>query len=93
MEGSGKKEPLLPYPIPDYSFQCIGVDIFHIAGKNYMLVVDYLSKWLVVEPLHNAMSSKAVKQILKEVFADFGTPEQMITDFASQFVPRLDRFC
>ena len=44
-----------------------------------MLVVDYPSKWPVVKPLH-----KTVKQILKEVFADFGTPKQIITDV--QFV-------
>ena len=84
MERSGKKEPLLPYPIPDYPFQCIGVDIFHIAGNNYMLVVDYLSKWPVVKTLQNAMSTKAVKQVRKEVFADF----------ASQFVcAEFSEFC
>lgn len=85
-EREGKKEPLMPFPVPEYPFQCLGADIFHVNGQNFLMLVDYLSKWPVVKCLHSSMTSRAVIQAMKEVFADFGTPEKIVSDFGSQFV-------
>lgn len=50
------------------------------------MVVNYLSKWSVVKALHSVMSARVVTQAFREVFADFGIPERIITDCGSRFV-------
>lgn len=40
------KEPLIPYSVPKYTFENIGIDILQFAGKNYLVLVDYFSKWI-----------------------------------------------
>ena len=39
---TAKSEPLIPTPVPDYLFQKLGMDLFHLKGKDYFLIVDYL---------------------------------------------------
>ena len=44
VERKQPKEPLIPHPVPPYPFHTIGVDLFHLQDKDYLLGVDYLSK-------------------------------------------------
>jgi len=85
VERKQPKEPLIPYPVPPFPFHTIGMDLFHLLGKDYLLVVDYLTKWPVVKSLPSDTTSKSITQCLKEVFADFGRPEVVISDNGPQF--------
>ena len=85
-ERDGKKEPLMPFPVPDYPFQCVGTDIFHMGGQNFLMIVDYMSRWLVVKQLYSAISARNVIRVMNEVFADFGMPETIVSDCGSQFL-------
>jgi hypothetical protein len=38
-------EPLLPHPVPSYPWEKIGADIFTFNRRDYLLVVDYFSKF------------------------------------------------
>jgi len=38
-------EPLAPHPVPVYAYQKVGADIFTLHGKDYLLIVDYFSKF------------------------------------------------
>ena len=79
-EGSQKKEPLIPFPIPNTPFEMVGVDLFHLNGSNYLLLVDYLSKWPVVKHLPKSTSSGVVIKCLREIFADFGQADVIVSD-------------
>jgi hypothetical protein len=89
-----KKEPMLPMPVPQYPFQVIGIDLFTFENEEYLMVVDYLSKWPIVKQLSQGTTSMKIIGVLKEVFSDFGLPERIISDNGPQLVStEFHRFC
>lgn len=84
-EGETLKEPLIPVTVPHHPFEVVGVDLFMIEGENFLMIVDYLTKWPVVKPLKQATSCRSVITALMSTFSEFGTPRQLISDNASQF--------
>ena len=43
-------------------------DVFHFNGSDYLLIVDYMSKFLIICQL--SQTSKAVVEQMKSVFAE-----------------------
>lgn len=39
------KEPMAITDLPDEPWQKVGTDLFNLDGKNYLLVIDYLSNY------------------------------------------------
>jgi hypothetical protein len=76
---SNKKEPLLNHDIPPLPFNKIAADIAEFQGKNYLVVVDFYSRWLEVYETSNKTSSIIIKK-LKDIFSRFGIPQTMIAD-------------
>lgn len=72
-------EPLLPHPVPDRPWQKVGVDIFSFKQKDYILVVDYYSKYPEISRLSDKTASTVIMH-LKEIFARHGIPEQLFSD-------------
>ena len=73
------KEPLKPHPIPDLPWQKVGADIFTLGGKDYLLVVDYLSKYPEVVELEDKTAATIIHK-MKEVFGRQGRPEELMSD-------------
>ena len=73
------KETLKPHDVPEYPWQKVASDIFTMEGRNYVLVVDYLSKFVEVALLNNMKSSELITH-LKSIFSRHGIPEVMVTD-------------
>ncbi|CAI6357006.1 unnamed protein product [Macrosiphum euphorbiae] len=73
------KEPLKSHSIPDYPFQKIGIDIAEINGCNYLVAMDYYSRWLEVLKLKNK-TSESVIEVLKIVFSRLGVPREIVAD-------------
>ena len=69
---------LIPDEMPSYPFQMLDTDLFCVEEENYIMVVDYLTKWPVVKSLKQAMSSRSVKQALQEVCADWATADKIV---------------
>jgi hypothetical protein len=85
-ERTQSKEPLIPFAVPETPFQCVGVDLFCLDGVDYLLLVDYLTKWPVVKTLSRVgTTSKAVIQCIREIFADFGLADTIVSDNGPQF--------
>lgn len=48
---NNSKESLHPHDIPNQPWEKIGTDIFHYKGNNYIIVVDYFSKYVEISLL------------------------------------------
>lgn len=78
------QEPTLHHSIPPTPWWKLGTDMFHINNKNYLIIVDYFSKYPIVSEL-GTLSSKRVVDTLKTTFALFGVPKELISDNGPQF--------
>ena len=39
------KEPLIPSTLPDYPWQQVAADLFQLKGSEYLVIVDYFSRY------------------------------------------------
>lgn len=82
------KEPLHPHSVPEKPWQKIGVDLFTFDQQEYLILVDYYSKFIEVEWLKSDTRSATVVTHLKSQFARHGIPETVISDNGPQFSSR-----
>ena len=64
-------EPLIPTQIPNLPFNQVTVDLFEFESKQYILVVDYYSKFIEVRELKD-MRSHTTIDALKSIFSTHG---------------------
>ncbi|XP_022808398.1 uncharacterized protein K02A2.6-like [Stylophora pistillata] len=76
---SNQREPLIPQEVPERAWATVAADIFYYKGKDYLLVVDYLSKYPEVARL-SCKNSETVILAVKDKFASHGIPERLIAD-------------
>ncbi|CAI5678504.1 unnamed protein product [Oreochromis niloticus] len=81
------KEPLIPYQIPDRPWQAVASDLFTWRGQDYLVVVDYYSRYFEVERLFSTTAGSVIKK-LKAIFARHGIPEKLISDNGPQYSSR-----
>ena len=74
-----QKEPLMSYPAPSRPWQKVGVDIFTIADRHYLVTVDFLSGYFEIDRLHS-MTVADIIYCLKQHFARHGLPEEVVSD-------------
>ena len=82
-----RKEPMIPAQLPDYPWQKIGTDLFHLKGVTYLVVVDYFSRYPEVQKLSNT-TSHGITAVLKTIFSRFGIPETVVSDNGPQYSSR-----
>jgi len=70
---------MLSHKIPEIPFYKIAIDIAEFGGKNYLVVVDYYSRWIEVLKLYNK-TSDAVIDVPEELFSILGVPKQLVAD-------------
>ncbi|UYV61752.1 K02A2.6-like [Cordylochernes scorpioides] len=78
------RQPLKPFPVPDYPWQTVSLGIFYIQKKPHLLVVDRYSGYPEVFTLEPPTAIN-VKNKLRETFARFGIPETMMSDNGPPF--------
>ncbi|XP_037521850.1 uncharacterized protein K02A2.6-like [Rhipicephalus sanguineus] len=77
-------EPLLLTPLPAHPWETVGIDLFTLEGKEYVVVVDYYSRFIELEQLKRT-TTKDIAQVLEPIFARFGVPTTLRTDNGPQF--------
>ena len=82
-----QKETLKQHKEGETAWYKIGVDLFEIKGRNYLVTVDYYSNFIEVDYLPTSTTKQVITK-LKGHFARYGIPVQMVTDSGSQFLSR-----
>ena len=74
-----RREPLIPSEIADYPFQMVGTDLFYWNGQDFLLTVDYYSRYWEIERLYETQSVNIIKK-LKMMFSRHGIPQMVRSD-------------
>ena len=74
-----RKEPLINQDMPLRAFQKVRVDLFEYRGKDYILCVDYYSKFVEIRKL-NGKTAKSVQIMLLAIFAMHRIAEEVNAD-------------
>ena len=78
--------PLHPWIWPARPWQRVHIDFAGpFCEKMYFLAVDAHSKWPEAYEMHSTTTSKVV-EVLRQLFAAYGLPEQIVSDNGLQFV-------
>ena len=79
-----RAEPLITTGLPENPWELLGIDLFKFANKWYMVIEDYYSRFIEVIML-SSLTSIAIIQRLKNIFARHGVPLEVRTDDRAQF--------
>lgn len=78
------KEPMRPHDKPREPWRKVGMDLFHLKGKDYLLVIDYHSNYPEFTCLSDTTAERVVTHT-KAIFARHGIPVTVISDNGPQF--------
>ena len=65
--------------VPPHPWHTLGTDLFYYKKMDFLLLVDYFSKFLIVRRIPNSTTG-AVKKELRDIFTEFGTPFVLRSD-------------
>ena len=71
--------------LPEYPWQKVGFDLFHLNGATYSLTVDYYSRYPEIVKMTSTISESTIKA-LHSIFSRLGIPEILISDNGPQYV-------
>ena len=77
-------EPMKASNVPQYILQMVGSYLFNWNGQDFVLLVDYHSKYWDIEKLYKTYSATVFKK-LKHNFSRMGIPEVMRSDNGPQY--------
>jgi len=78
------KESLIQHELPTRPWSKIGVDLCELQGRTLLVLIDYYSNFIEVERVTN-LTTQGVTKVLKEMFARYGVPDQVMSDNGPQF--------
>lgn len=81
---SNRSEPLITSQFPTRPWQVVASDFFYCNGRNYLLVIDYYSRFVEIILLSSMMSVRVI-EALKSIFARHGIPEVFFSDGGTQY--------
>ena len=71
--------PPLGQEIPTRPWVKLATDIFAFNNQNYLLIVDYMSRFPMIRCLSN-MTAKMVAEHMKVTFSELGIPKTLVSD-------------
>lgn len=83
---SQPKEPLVLTPTPDWPFQSIVMDLFEVGHHMYIACADRFTGWLILYHLGTQQDSRKVISICRDLFQNYGVPEEFSSDGGPQFM-------
>ena len=76
---SKPKEPMIPHPAPERPWQKLTADVMTFRKKDYVLTVDYYSKYVELYHLQDKTAQFIIVG-LKSIFARHGIPGELVSD-------------
>ena len=74
VDNKQQKETLISHDVPDRPWAKVGVDLFTFNQTNYLIIVDYFSRFWEIDPLENTTASHIIRK-MKMQFARHGIPD------------------
>ena len=65
--------------VPPHPWHTLGSDLFYFQRIDFLVVVDYFSKYLIVRKIPSSTSSAVIKE-LRMIFSEFGKPQIFRSD-------------
>ena len=65
--------------VPPHPWHTLGSDLFYFQRIDFLVIVDYFSKYLIVRKIPNSTSSAVIKE-LGMIFSEFGKPQIFRSD-------------
>ena len=82
-----RRVSMIPHPIPDAPWVKVATDLFTLNNRDYIIPVDYYSRFIEIFRLSN-MKSSSVIAALKHIFSIHGIPKLLFNDNGPQYVSR-----
>ncbi|XP_054709030.1 uncharacterized protein K02A2.6-like [Uloborus diversus] len=87
------QEAIKWHEVAERPFQKVGIDLFVLRDRNYLVTVDYFSQFIEVDYLPDTTSTTVIGKV-KHHFARYGIPEIVVTGNDSQLKSsEFDKFC
>lgn len=80
-----KRDSLNPHEIPDFPFDKIGMDVGTHNGKDYLIVIDYFSKYIDTISLTKKNGPSYFPEAIKVLFSIYGIPRTIFADAFPEF--------
>lgn len=77
-------EPIIQQTVPERPWSIIATDLFHLKGREYIVIADAYSGYFDIQELP-VITSSAVIETLKKWFATFGIPDTLQSDGGKQY--------
>ena len=79
-----RAEPLIPTQMPELPWQKVGTDLFEWKRNQYLLIVDYYSRYIEIAKLSRTTADDIINHT-KSIFARHGIPDVVYSDNGPQF--------
>ncbi|CAH1252634.1 RTL1 [Branchiostoma lanceolatum] len=88
-----QKETLIPHPVTQRPWEKVGIDLFTLHGREYVITVDYYSNYFEIDTCETDTRATTIVRKLKMQFARHGIPDIVMTDNGPQFASsEFDKF-
>lgn len=84
------KEPMRPHEKPTEPWSKVGMDLFQLKGKDYLVVMDYYSNYPEFVGLSDTTAERVVAHT-KTMFARHGIPMTVVSDNGPQYTSQCFR--
>lgn len=87
------QEAIKWHEVTERPWQRVGIDLFILGDRNYLVTVDYFSQFIEVDYLPDTKSATVIGKI-KHHFARYGVPETVVTGGDTQLrSSEFNKFC
>ena len=81
---SQRKEPRITTSLPERAWKKIRADLCEHQGKQFLVVIDYYSRLPEIAYMSSTTSDVVINK-MKDIFARWGVPEEIVSDNGPQF--------